>query len=244
MEPFIARAVDERRHAPGPDRWWAERYRFELVATDGWLGVEFTLLPRLRHTWFVAYWVAPGQPVVLCRDVEVPMPSVPSVLEIRSSALWSHAICEEPLDRWTVAMEAYALRLEPGPDTQADHGEDERGERIGLAFDIEWERTSSNAFDSWGSPAISGPDDVAGYEFGALAYGDIQVGEQTFPVHEAVGRWQHQWGSLQSMEPTGPLQTSLGVAMHTAPSPDTLQVRWAVEGPVGRQVVIRQLTYH
>jgi hypothetical protein len=241
---------DERRHSAGSDRWWAERYRFELRIESGWLGIEYTLFPRQRIASFVSHWVPRSGAVILCRDDEVPLPAQPAVLEIRSSALWSHAICEEPLERWTVAMEAYALALDPSDDAGSDSDSDseiahdtadERGERVGMACDIEWERVANTGCVGSRLGFDSGDADGT-YEVTALAYGDLQLDDEVIQIHEAQARWTHAWGDVRLLEPTTWVTSSLGVAMYPYDNPSTLDLRWRMRGPDGQRQVVRHTT--
>jgi hypothetical protein len=210
---------DEKRHVASTNRWWAESWRFDLVDQSG-LGmfVEYTLLPAQRSCWFWAAVVRPGEPVVLCRELEVPFPSS-SVLEIRSGALWSHAICESPLSHWTVAMEAFALAL----DSPEDAWENEIGHRVGLAFDLEWE-----AF----APLKSLTNGDDSYSLEAVVHGDLQLDTERWDV-EGQGMWTHRWGIANErwFEP-------LTCAGHAA---DSLAVCWMIDGPTGAYRAARHL---
>ena len=106
-------------------------------------------------------------------------------------ALWAHFICESPFDHWTVAMEAYAVALDP-PE-QAWHGE--RGTRVGLAFDLEWESTQTPIIDD--SRGVSGnvSGNVSGYMLDCVVHGDLQVGDDRLNI-AGVGTRSHQWGLL------------------------------------------------
>ena len=73
---------------------------------DGSLGgfVELTVAPRQRGAWFVAAVAGVVRRYVLCRDVDLAPPADADVLELRGVSLWTHAICETPLQHWTVAI--------------------------------------------------------------------------------------------------------------------------------------------
>jgi hypothetical protein len=212
--------ADERRHRPGPGSWWAERWCFEVVQPDGLaLFVDYTLLANQRIGWFVAGVARPGESIVLCHDPEVPFPSS-SVLEIRSGALWSHAICEEPLDRWTVAMEAFALEM----DDPYVAWSNEIGERIGVACDLEWEASQS--------PRTKPADDVQGYSIEAIVHGDLQVSDQRWDV-DGVGKWSHKWGFI-----TNSWFNEMRCSQLAA---DNLTVCWTNDGPQGSVDAVRHV---
>jgi hypothetical protein len=222
----------EPRHRAGPDRWWAERYGFECVLTTRVLRVEYTLLPRQGRCWFVAMVGELNDRVVLCRDLEVPLPAVRSVLEIRSGALWSHAVCEQPFEHWTVAMEAYAVALDKPQDAWIE----ERGERLGLAFDLEWEAATGVQ-----PPSPRVDDAGVSYAISAAVYGDLQVGDERVEVHGAPGQWEHRWGVLSpawdfTEEPVFPVG-------HGAVDPDTVVMCWTVDGPQGLRQLSRRTSF-
>lgn len=188
----------ERAHAPGPERWWAESWGFTFTQPDaeapnpvagrrtGWLGgfVEFTVLPRQRKAWFCAGIVREGRPYVLCRDHDLAAPADANVFEVRGDGLWSHAICETPGEHWTVAMEAFALAF----DDPLDAWGKELGDRVGLAFDLEWEgsakRITSEPGETPGSGSYSTPCEVNGV---------LQVGDDEWEI-AGVGARSHRWG--------------------------------------------------
>lgn len=188
----------ERAHQPGPERWWAESWGFTFALPDaelpapisgrstGWLGgfVEFTVLPRQRKAWFAAGIVGEGRPYVLCRDHDLAAPSDANVFEVRGGGLWSHAICETPGEHWTVAMEAFALAF----DDPADAWGSELGDRVGLAFDLEWEGSSKHL--------VSEPtDDPTSGRYGAPCEvnGVLQVGDDEWEI-AGLGARSHRWG--------------------------------------------------
>ncbi len=168
---------NERRHPTGTHPWWSESWRFDAVDTTGLgLFVQFTLVPNQKACWFVAALARPGKDIILCHDTDAAAPST-GVLEIRSGALWSHAICETPMDHWTVAMEAYALELADPTDAWTNPV----GIRTGLAFDLEWERNGENVLHS-----------EQHYEVPATVSGELQTEDDHWDV-SAPGYWSHRW---------------------------------------------------
>lgn len=180
-------AADERRHRAGPESWWGETWGFEFAAPDASLGgfVQITVYPRRNIAWFWAAIVGEGRRYVLCRDHEVTPPANPGVLEVRSVALWSHAICETPLEHWTVAMEAFAVALDDPFDAWAG----ERGHRVGLAFDLEWESVATSAVRT---RAVEG---MKRYDVPCTVNGTLQIDDESLTV-EHVGWRHHAWGVL------------------------------------------------
>jgi hypothetical protein len=186
MTDWAPTARDERRHVRGPSEWWGESWGFEFGDGLSEVGmfVRFVIHPNRNTCWFWAAVVNGADPVVLCRDLSVPMPAQPSVLEIRSSALWSHAICETPFDHWTVAMEAYAVSLDDPNDAYTG----EFGDRVGLAFDLEWEDSEKPTADATKS-------EVRGYAAEGKVTGVLQLDDLTIDV-TASGCRDHVWGDL------------------------------------------------
>jgi hypothetical protein len=213
----------ERSHRAGPDDGWRETWGFTFAQDldrtnpgdhDGptWLGgfVECTLAPRQRHSWFTTGIVIDGHAYVLCRDHDLGLPSDPNLFEVRGGGLWMHAICETPGEHWTVAMEAFALAF----DDPADAWGDERGTRVGLAFDLEWEGR---------------PRDITsiadGYEMPCEIHGVVQLGDDEWEI-DATGARYHQWGDAPSGEwrsdPSGAAgdRTTLAVAPYLSENDD------------------------
>ncbi len=188
----------ERAHQPGPERWWAESWGFTFAFSDaelavpvagrstGWLGgfVEFTVLPRQRTAWFCAGIVGEGRPYVLCRDHDLSAPADANVFEVRGGGLWSHAICETPGEHWTVAMEAFAV----GFDDPLDAWGDEHGDRVGLAFDLEWEGSSKKIASEPSESTARGR-----YATPCEVNGVLQLGDDEWEI-AGVGARSHRWG--------------------------------------------------
>jgi hypothetical protein len=185
--PLQPTARDERRHRSGPHRWWGETWAFD-AAEDGGpaLFARLTVYPRRPVAWFVAGVVRPGEAYVLCRDDGLDPPRQPLVPEIRGEGLWSHVVCETPFDHWTVAMEAYAVAL----DDPTEAWRLERGDRIGLAFDLEWEQAGPVQTDGT-NPALHG------YSLPCTVSGTLQVGSDAHQL-TASGRRSHHWGVLDA----------------------------------------------
>jgi hypothetical protein len=112
----------------------------------------------------------PGHDLVVLTEPDAPLPR--AGLEIRASGLWADAIEEEPGDRWTIGLEAFALAV--------DRPEDRVGRRVPLGFDLEWER--------------AGPD--AAGQTPARVHGEVLVEADTLAV-DAPGWWA-SWGDGQT----------------------------------------------
>jgi hypothetical protein len=95
-------------------------------------------------------------------------------------------ICETPMEHWTVAMEAYALAF----DDPFEAWRTEHGDRIGLAFDLEWESLEVAAQFNRSAHVQSKRYDVS-----CEVNGVLQVGDEEWTI-AATGSRHHEWGIL------------------------------------------------
>jgi hypothetical protein len=107
-----------------------------------------------------------GRDLVVLHEPDGPWPT-PGTLEIRTSGLWVDAIEEEPGQRWTIGLEAFALAVDDPADTV--------GIRVPLGFDLEWER--------------AGPD--AAGSTPARVHGEVLVGDEALDL-DAGGHWHRR----------------------------------------------------
>ena len=114
---------------------------------------------------FFAYLVGvPGYPgIVVVRDDDIPRPR--QGLEIRTEGLWSEWWCGEAGVHWTLACEAFGVRLESVEEAWPPGRE--IGDRVPVGFDLEWE---------------AGPE-------GGTVGGEVLVGTGRFAV-EASGEFR------------------------------------------------------
>ncbi len=136
------------------------------------------LYPHLKTAWYWAAVVGRGRRLVMVRDHDIALPPGES-LEIRGGALWSMFNCETPLDHWSMGLEAYAVALDD--PTEAYRGE--RGDRVGLGFDLEWEAVA---------PAQAGSSG-GHYEQSCRVHGEVLVGEEQLAI-DGSGQRNHRWG--------------------------------------------------
>lgn len=170
----------EGRHPAGDEPLWNESWYFDFTDAAGELGgyVRFGVYPNLGVTWYWAYFVREGQPLLAVRDHEAPLPKG-EVLEIRTDGLWSAVTCETPHDHWSIGLEAFAVAL----DDPADALSHERGDRVALGFDLEWEAAG---------PAYDYPG-VSRYEVPCEVHGEILVGDESINF-AGPGQRDHSWG--------------------------------------------------
>lgn len=181
------RAADEARHEPGTEPWWAESWHFDFVGgvEGALLGgfVQLALYPAQGAAWFWAYLVGDELGLVAVRDDDVPIPGG-RALEIRSAGLWAELACETPFEHWGIGLEAFGVRLDDPRDALGD----ERGIRLPVGLDLEWEASAPAA------DLIVSADGAAGhYEHPGSWHGELAVGDLRLPL---VGRGQrdHSWG--------------------------------------------------
>ena len=173
-------AADEGRHEPTADALWNESWYFDFATPDGALGgyVRLGLYPNQRTAWYWAYLVGEGRPLVAVRDHEVPLPKG-RTLEVRAEGLWAQLVCETAQEHWSLGLEAFTVALDD-PAT-AYHGE--RGDRVALGLDLEWEAVAP-AQSSTGLPR---------YEQACSVHGDVLVGDERIQI-DGFGERDHSWG--------------------------------------------------
>ncbi len=84
---------------------------------------------------FVALVVVPDVGVGVVRDDEIAPPRGDDVLVVRAEGLWAELLCETPDEHWSIGLEAFGVRF----DDEAEAATSDRGERVPVGFDLEWE---------------------------------------------------------------------------------------------------------
>lgn len=171
--------TDERRHRPGPESRWAESWYFDFTASDGSVAgyVRLALYPNLGIAWYWAALVGDGRRLVMVNDRDLDVPRGRD-LEVRGQGIWSAITCETPLDHWSVGLEAFALGLDDPMEALAS----ERGDLVGLAYDLEWEAT-----------ATATASNNNGYRQPCRVSGEILVGDEQL-AFDGPGEREHRWG--------------------------------------------------
>lgn len=179
-----AERAAESPHPTGDDPHWSESWYVDFADDDGVGGfLRLQLVPHRRQAWLWACLVTPDR-LVEVRDHEVPLPRGAG-LEVRSTGLWADVVCETPMSHWTFGLEAFAVAL----SDPADAYRGERGERVALGFDLEWEAMAP-PFDHPGASAKPG---CGHYQHGGAVHGDILLGDETLSF-DGLGERDHQWG--------------------------------------------------
>lgn len=172
-------AADEGPHRPGPEPLWNESWYFDFAAVDGSLGgyVRLGLYPNLGVAWYWGCLVGEDRPLVTVIDHEVPLPT--TGLEVRSEGLWAAHNLEDPLEHWSLGLEAFAV----GVDDPTEVYGDLRGDRVPFGLDLEWE-TQGGAYPYPG---------VDRYEVPCRVTGEVLVGQERIEV-DGPGQRDHSWG--------------------------------------------------
>jgi hypothetical protein len=84
---------------------------------------------------FHAHVVVPDVGVIVVRDDEVAAPKRDDLVVIRAEGLWAELLCETPGEHWSFGLEAFGVRF----DDEAEAATSDRGERVPVGFDLEWE---------------------------------------------------------------------------------------------------------
>ena len=116
------------------DRLVGEAWSLGFACRDG-TGGFVRLIRWPDRAWYWTYVTSPGWGLVAVRDHDVALPRPGSAPVVRADGLWAELIPETPDEHWTVGVEAFGVRLDDPLD--AERGE--RGERLPVGLDLEWE---------------------------------------------------------------------------------------------------------
>lgn len=109
---------------------------WSLEFSDG-QGIEGSLRLTVDESTasFHAQVVVPDLGVVVVRDEELAPPRRDDVLVVRGEGLWAELLCETPDEHWSIGLEAFGVRFDDEEEALAS----DRGERVPVGFDVEWE---------------------------------------------------------------------------------------------------------
>jgi hypothetical protein len=111
-----------------------KRWSLEFADDQGLSGsLRLTVEPSTCA--FFAQVVVPDVGVIVVRDDQVGPPKGTDLLVVRAEGLWAELLCETPDEHWSFGLEAFGLRF----DDEAEAATGDRGERIAVGFDLEWE---------------------------------------------------------------------------------------------------------
>ena len=117
------------------------------------------------------------------------------VVGLRGSGVWADATCNAPLDGWTIGLEAFALGVQDASEAVADGV----GDRVGLGFDLDFERIEGTQVRDEPPAADTSEPGDGWYCYQASAHGELLIGDDRSGVEttsiDAVGMIEHRWGS-------------------------------------------------
>lgn len=142
----------------------------EFVATDLSLAglLRLDIRPSSGATRFLASVLErDGEPVTVL-DYDLPLAT--GAFEFRASGVWVELCCEQPLDHWTVGLEAFGLAL-PADEVVTP---DSHGERVPLGLDLDLDTV------------VAPEGDPRSFSVGVRVHGEVLVAERAYEL-EAVG---------------------------------------------------------
>lgn len=94
--------------------------------------VELTI-PSNGPARYEAVFTGPevGDGFLVVRDLELPPPRRPAIIELRGDGIWTEFTCETAREHWSFGLEAFGLRV--------DDPVEDVGERLPVGYDLEWE---------------------------------------------------------------------------------------------------------
>ena len=95
----------------------------------GLLHVEFE--PVAGVTTAVVVVAAAGEDPVAVVSTDLPVPA--HGMQMRGPGIWLELICEEPLDHWTVGLEAFGVTVDDGEEISVDT----RGDLTPIGLDLD-----------------------------------------------------------------------------------------------------------
>ena len=185
----------------------------EFVATD--LSLAGLLRLDLRRaagaTRFLASILRPGVDPVTVFDHDLPLAS--RALEFRSSGVWVEFCCEEPLDHWTVGLEAFGLAIPEGELVTPESF----GDRVPLGLDLDLDTAAA-------------PDgDARSFSIDIRVHGEVLIADQSYEI-EATGTRRRAAGVRHLPRAAGVRHLLRGVGDTAAPALlGELTVGWPVE---------------
>jgi hypothetical protein len=156
-----------------------EAWSLAFARRDG-TGGFVRLLRWPDRAWYWTYLVSPTWGLVVVRDHEVAPPRGDGRLVVRGDALWAELAPESPTEHGTVAVEAFGVRLDDPLD--AERGE--RGERLPVGLDLEWE-VGAGPYGTVHGDLLLG-DERAGFEGTGTCARDELAGDP----------WAREWRRL------------------------------------------------
>ena len=184
---------DENRHEPEPDLFWNESYYLDWFDSDGRTGgyVRLGLYPNLGVSWVWCCLVGEDEPTVLVVDHEVPLPA-PAELKVRAAGLWAELRVDEPLEHFSVNVEAYGVAVADPADAYRGGSAGIRGDRVAVGVDLGWETDGPEEAPEGALPWAFHYGLTPRYEVPCRVSGEVTVGDQLVKV-DGWGQRDHSW---------------------------------------------------
>jgi hypothetical protein len=163
---YVTEADDRDRPADAD----VDVFDLEFVATDLTLAglLRLDIRRPAGATRVLVTILRPGQDPVTVFDYDLPLAT--GAFEFRAPGVWVELCCEEPLDHWTVGLEAFGLAI-PSAEvvTPASFGD-----RVPLGLDLDLD-------------TLSAPEgDASSFSVEVRVHGEVLIAERTYEI-EAVG---------------------------------------------------------
>jgi hypothetical protein len=171
---------DEGPHPPGSEPLWNESWYFDVADPVQGAGayVRLGLTPGQGSAWYTALICGPDRPTVAVVNFTAPLPG--EDLVVRTEAFTATQACEEPLNRYRVALRGRG-------ESHADPAGLLRGE-AGEPVDVELELVWSTAAPPYAYRLTTR------YEIACTVSGTLRVGDEVIELRDAAGQRDHSWG--------------------------------------------------
>lgn len=168
------------------------------------------------RTAFLAAVVGPDRDPIVVIDHELPMPE--AAVELRASGIWTALICEEPLDHWTVGLEAFGLVVDPDGPVDPDTF----GHRVPVGLDLDLDTIG----DVGGAPGE--------LEAGLRVHGEVLLADEVIEL-DGLGLRRRRWdGDEPALTPLGDARPLASLAIGwPAPTPTIRRYLTSRDGDVG-----------
>lgn len=171
-------------HSPGVETW---TFHADPPPSRPAVDLELGRRPDSGDGWFVARITPPTGPIVMVTDPAVAFPT-DGRLELRAPGLWADHVIEEPLERWSLGLEAFGVGVDAVDAAVVDLLDPQlRGERLPVGWDLEWETA--------GVPVrmLADPGQCH-HRIPCRVFGEVVVGHDHHQL-DGPGHRSHRWGT-------------------------------------------------
>ncbi len=180
--PLVPQPDDESRHRPGSEELWNESWYFDFTTTESGLAgyTRLGLYPNRNEAWVTLALVRAGGPTLRVVDLTAPLPDPGSLSAIspRMGLVADH-VCQEPLQRFSVSIEATAERF----DDAAAILQGRSGEPVPIALQLTWD-TDGQPYQYRITPR---------YEIPCRVSGHVSIDGRRIDI-DGYGQRDHSWG--------------------------------------------------